>query len=89
MDLPLQSCQRHVHKGNQLEDFLNEDLSSSDEEPQLDDEYNNWQREPWRKEVDDPIPYWIDNLAKWPRLACYALDRFGVPAMSAECERVF
>jgi hypothetical protein len=39
--------------------------------------------------VDDPLRWWIDHQADYPILAKMAFDLFSVPAMSAECERIF
>jgi hypothetical protein len=36
-----------------------------------------------------PIPYWMANRSRWPRLAIMALDIYSAPVMSDEPERVF
>lgn len=40
-------------------------------------------------EIANPINWWIEARRIYPRLSILALDAFFVPAMSAECERVF
>jgi hypothetical protein len=37
----------------------------------------------------NPITWWHDPKAAFPSLHLYAFDTFAIPAMSAECERVF
>lgn len=39
--------------------------------------------------VDNPIIWWRDHQTNYPRLSQMAFDLLSVPAMSAECERVF
>lgn len=41
------------------------------------------------KKVKDPLQWWITKGSKWPILQQMAFDIFSIPAMSAECERVF
>jgi len=61
--------------------------------PSLTDEYTRWviavQGEDHNKGVVDPITYWISKQYEYPRLSRMALDVMTVPAMSAECERLF
>jgi hypothetical protein len=81
-------------KNNGLECYMEEEFdSSSDDEEDLRsvDEYSRWQELPREKDVIDPIAYWYDTSrrSKWPHLSAFALDLFGVPAMSAEPERIF
>jgi hypothetical protein len=75
----------------QLEYFMEEEFqtSSDEEELGLTDEYTEWQKIGREKHVDNPVAYWYDKRSVWPHLASFALDLFGVPAMSAEPERVF
>lgn len=40
-------------------------------------------------EITNPINWWIEGRGLYPRLSILALDAFSVPAMSAECERIF
>jgi len=40
-------------------------------------------------QVDDPIKWWADRRAEFPRLSRLALDILAIPAMAADCERVF
>jgi hypothetical protein len=56
-----------------------------------DDEYARWQSyvRPGDPDVRDPIAYWISNQDEFPKLSRMALDVMTVPAMSAECERLF
>jgi hypothetical protein len=56
-----------------------------------DDEYARWQSyvRPGDPDVRDPIAYWISNQDEYPKLSRMALDVMTVPAMSAECERLF
>ena len=37
----------------------------------------------------NPIAWWSESRSAFPSLYLYALDTLSVPAMSAECERVF
>ena len=39
--------------------------------------------------VDNPIEWWRDHQTTYPKLAQMAFDLLSIPAMSAECERVF
>lgn len=39
--------------------------------------------------VKDPLKWWARKGGNWPILQRMAMDLFSVPAMSAECERVF
>ena len=39
--------------------------------------------------VTDPIVYWFVRQFKYSRLSQMALDTLTIPAMSAECERLF
>lgn len=84
-----QEGQRKQNPG--LECFMEEefDTSSDEEESQPTDEYTEWQKMPREKNLDDPVAYWYDKRSVWPRLAGFSLDLFGVPAMSAEPERIF
>jgi hypothetical protein len=64
-------------------------------EPELDfdaiDEWAQWQvlPRPGDSDIKDPIAYWVANQDEYPRLARMAFDVMTVPAMSAECERLF
>ncbi|KAH8151914.1 uncharacterized protein LAJ45_03907 [Morchella importuna] len=40
-------------------------------------------------ELENPIQWWISKKPTYPKLSIFALDTFSVPAMAAECERVF
>ncbi|KAK8120231.1 hypothetical protein PG999_004351 [Apiospora kogelbergensis] len=61
--------------------------------PSLTDEYTRWviavQGEDHNKGVVDLISYWISKQYEYPRLSRMPLDVMTVPAMSAECERLF
>jgi hAT family C-terminal dimerisation region len=88
------NLRRHCEKSAdlpQLEYFMEEDFqSSSDEEAgSSSDEYDIWQKLQREKALDNPIAYWHEKRLVWPHLARFALDLFGIPAMSAEPERVF
>lgn len=37
----------------------------------------------------DPVKWWADRRAEFPRLSRFALDLLAIPAMSADCERAF
>ena len=37
----------------------------------------------------DPIAWWNNSREAFPSLHLYAFDTLAIPAMSAECERVF
>jgi hAT family C-terminal dimerisation region len=39
--------------------------------------------------IDHPIEWWRANQLLYPKLAQMAFDLLSIPAMSAECERVF
>jgi hypothetical protein len=41
------------------------------------------------EQVDDPVKWWADKRADFPRLSRLALDILAIPAMAADCERVF
>lgn len=53
------------------------------------DEYKQWYAGHPEDNIDDPIQYWINLAAQYPRLSRMALDILTVQAMSAECERLF
>jgi hypothetical protein len=55
------------------------------------DEYDRWLLDVSvnDKEVTDPLEYWRSKAKDYPRLSKMALDVMTVPAMSAECERLF
>ncbi|KAI8416748.1 hypothetical protein FOFC_03061 [Fusarium oxysporum] len=55
------------------------------------DEYEAWQQSwvPTDTDIRDPIAYWQDNRAQYPRLSRMALDFLTIQPMSAECERLF
>jgi hypothetical protein len=55
------------------------------------DEYNRWQSDVSTADGDitGPVQYWISKQSEYPRLSRMALDVMTVPAMSAECERLF
>jgi hypothetical protein len=39
--------------------------------------------------VDNVLEWWRSQRVRWPNLAQMALDLFSIPAIAAECERVF
>jgi hypothetical protein len=53
------------------------------------DEYSEWCKLERERQADNPIAYWWSNWNRWPCLSRFALDLLGIPAMSAEAERVF
>ncbi|OWT42267.1 restless-like transposase [Pochonia chlamydosporia 170] len=55
------------------------------------DEYSRWQSDVSIADGDvtNPVQYWISKQSEYPRLSRMALDVMTVPAMSAECERLF
>jgi hypothetical protein len=55
------------------------------------DEYARWQLDvsATDSDIEDPLQYWISKATDYPRLSRMALDVMTVPAMSAECERLF
>ena len=55
------------------------------------DEYTYWLNDVHLSDatVADPIRYWASKRHEYPRLSLMALDVLTVPAMSAECERLF
>jgi hAT family C-terminal dimerisation region len=77
-----------ISKGpvDEFEDFIY-DLSSS---PVTFDEYESYCNEkPLPKAPPHLIQYWNRQAVNTPSLAQMALDLLAIPAMSAECERVF
>jgi hypothetical protein len=52
------------------------------------DEYEAYLASPPTR-VDELITWWRDHQTVYPKLAQVAFDLIAVPAMSAECERVF
>ena len=59
---------------------------------ELGDEWDAWMAElpdPNDQYVTDPIVYWFVRQFKYSRLSQMALDTLTIPAMSAECERLF
>ncbi|KAH7461153.1 hypothetical protein FOMA001_g19163 [Fusarium oxysporum f. sp. matthiolae] len=63
--------------------------SATPESPR--DEYEAWQQSwvPTDTDIRDPIAYWQDNRAQYPRLSRMALDFLTIQPMSAECDRLF
>jgi hypothetical protein len=57
----------------------------------LDDEYERWQQrtDTTDAEVENPLEYWYTKKYEYPRLAQMAVEILSIPAMSAECERLF
>ncbi|OAA38788.1 ABC transporter [Cordyceps fumosorosea ARSEF 2679] len=55
------------------------------------DEYARWQASMSEldRDVADPVEYWHLKRFEYPKLSRMALDVMTVPAMSAECERLF
>jgi hypothetical protein len=55
------------------------------------DEYSRWLEDvnPEDTDIQDPRTYWLTKQNQYPRLSRMALDILTVPAMSAECERLF
>ena len=77
-------------EATRLDDFIDNDMSDSDSNDEtMQDEYDKWMNQSRERKCEDPIEYWHSQRYNYPRLACFALDIFGVPAMSSEPERVF
>jgi hypothetical protein len=58
--------------------------------PQAIDEYDRYKSlHPIQEALYKPLAWWRDHRNEYPTLSKMALDLFSVPAMSAECERVF
>ena len=53
------------------------------------DEYEQYSSSSHDLSVRDPIEWWKSQASIFPRLSRMAFDIFSIPAMSAECERVF
>lgn len=54
------------------------------------DEYDRFKSlNPIRDAFRKPLEWWRDHIDEYPTMSQMALDFFSVPAMSAECERVF
>ena len=53
------------------------------------DEYEQYGSSSRDLSVWDPIEWWKSQASIFPRLSRMAFDIFSIPAMSAECERVF
>ena len=69
------------------DDVSDEELNSSPFERRL-SEYLN-ERRPQTPDIESsPVPCWLANRSRWPRLATMALDVYSAPVMSAEPERV-
>jgi hypothetical protein len=56
-----------------------------------DDEYERWQQltDTTDTEVENPLEYWYTKKYEYPRLAQMGVEILSIPAMSAECERLF
>jgi hypothetical protein len=52
------------------------------------DDYDSYLTTPPMK-ISNPIAWWREQQATYPKLAQMAFDVLSIPAMSAECERVF
>jgi hypothetical protein len=52
------------------------------------DDYDSYLIAPPMK-ISNPITWWREHQATYPKLAQMAFDLLSIPAMSAECERVF
>jgi hypothetical protein len=77
-------------EATRLDDFVNNDMSdSASNDETIQGEYNKWMNQSRERKGEDPIEYWHSQRYNYPRLACFALDIFGVPAKSSEPERVF
>jgi hypothetical protein len=58
--------------------------------PQAIDEYDRYKSlHPIQEALHAPLAWWRDHRNEYPTLSRMALNFFSVPAMSAECERVF
>lgn len=55
----------------------------------LDDELEEYLREPPEDASICPLAYWKNKMSIWPRLTCMASDYLAVMASSASSERVF
>ena len=53
------------------------------------DSYASYCREPVNQKLDNLLHYWQFQEANYPDLAKMVYDMHSIPAMSAECERVF
>jgi hypothetical protein len=54
------------------------------------DEYKYWiEKVLLDHSKDNPLLYWTSNRYRWPHLTRFALDIFGIPAMSSEAEQIF
>ena len=74
-----------------LEEMLNEFLPSGPAIPRptlRQDQLALCLAEPRNNNIS-AMDYWKSREEAWPQLAAMAFDLFAVPAMSAECERVF
>src|SRR5271156_3299630 len=63
----------------------------SNNEPHL-NKYKQYLTEKVEDPSDNPdaiMRYWEVNSKRWPNLSRLAFDALSIPAMSAECERVF
>ena len=83
---PAEEQQQIVQEDSFLSDMLGSPESGSDEfhrythgDPTLVDSPKTF----------NPIAWWNDRKASFPTLHFYAFDTLSIPAMSAECERVF
>jgi hypothetical protein len=71
-----------------FEQFLAPPAYYNREPEALIDEYKEYNR---TKPAPAPnaLHWWRDHAQKWPNMAQMAFDLLSIPAMSAECERVF
>jgi hypothetical protein len=77
-----------THEPDDFDDFL-APASWYSQAPAV-DEYDRYKSlNPIRDAFRKPLDWWKDHLDEYPTISRMALDFFSVPAMSAECERVF
>ena len=70
---------KRCRKATRLDDFIDNDMSDSDSNDEtMQDEYNKWMNQSRERKCEDPIEYWHSQRYNYPRLACFALDIFGV-----------
>lgn len=72
-----------------FDNFLTPHTFYDDALPTADDYARYKDLPPTRTAGDNPIAWWRDRQDEYPSLSQMAFDMFSIPAMSAECERIF
>lgn len=90
---PLPIPRKRAHSPDFFEEHIDmtsiADSGDDEDRPNTpDNELREWiKSDPIR--VTNPLEFWLNELSNRPHLAKMAIDMLSIPAMSAECERVF